>query len=267
METVRILNASLTSVSAEELLARFRQGLVVFLNVDTLMKLQRSESYASVCRGADYVMADGKILVLASRFLGTPVETKVSGSDFLGAFCAHHRDDPDVKVFLLGAGPGVAARARERLNARLGREVVVGAHSPSYGFENDPAECAEIVELVNRSGATALAVGVGAPKQELWIAAHRARMPQVRMFLPVGATLDFEAGNVPRAPAWMSDGGLEWLFRLVHEPRRLWRRYLVEGPAVLSLIARQRAGRYRDPFPAADQPKQDLTQTVGGRHA
>lgn len=263
-----MLNARLTRVSTEELLAGYGEGLVVFLNVDTLMKLQRSEAYARVCRGADFVMADGKILVLASRFLGTPVEHKVSGSDFLGAFCAHHRDDPSVRVFLLGAGPGVAARAQERINARLGRQVVVGAHSPSYGFERDPAECADIVRLVNASGATVLAVGLGAPKQELWIAEHRALMPGVTRFLPVGATLDFEAGAVPRAPAWMSNSGLEWLYRLAHEPRRLWRRYLVEGPAVLRLIAQQKAGRYQDPFASApDDSTETMTHTAGGRYA
>ena len=268
MQTVRILNTRLTPVSAEDLLERFAAGLVVFLNVDTLMKLQRSEDYARVCRQADFVMADGKILVLASRFLGTPVRHKVSGSDFLGAFCAHHRDDQDVRVFLLGAGPGVADRARERINARVGREVVVGAYSPSFGFERDPDECAAIVDLVNRSGATVLAVGVGAPKQELWIDRHRAAMPGVTRFLPVGATLDFEAGNIPRAPAWMSDSGLEWLYRLAHEPRRLWRRYLVEGPAVLRLIALQRAGRYRDPFASpAPSTTRTMTSTAGGTYA
>ena len=247
-ETVRILNATVGNTSFADLLDRFRAGLAVFLNVDCLMKLQKDADYAAICRNAEYVIADGQIVVGASRFLGTPIREKVSGSDFLGAFCAFHRHDPDVKVFLLGSGPGIAERARARINARIGREIVVAAHSPSYGFENDPAECAGIVDRINDSGATVLVVGVGAPKQEKWIARHRHQLRGVTMFLAVGATIDFEAGAVRRSPAWISRAGLEWLFRLCLEPRRLWRRYLVEGPPFFWLLLKQRAGRYEDPL-------------------
>ncbi len=247
-DTVRILNAQLMNVSFAELLERFSSGSVVFLNVDTLMKLQRDREYASICGSADYVVGDGQILVYASCLLGTPLREKISGSDFLGAFCEYHRNDPEVRIFLLGAGPGVAARARSRINGRLGREIVVGAHSPSFGFEDEPDECADIVERINDSAATVLVVGVGAPKQEKWIARHRDRLRGVTRFLSVGATIDFEAGAVSRAPAWMSRVGLEWLYRLAQEPRRLWRRYLVEGPPFFWLLLRQGIGRYEDPF-------------------
>ena len=188
------------------------------------------------------------MVVYAARFLGHPVPAKISGADFLGAFCECHGDDPAVRVFLLGAGPGVAAKAARHINTRIGRDIVVDVHSPSFGFEADAAECDEIVQRVNRSGATVLVVGAGAPKQELWIARHRHLMPTVSRFMAVGATLDFEAGAVPRAPHWMSEYGLEWLFRLGHEPRRLWRRYLWECPQVLGLVMRDRVGSYENPF-------------------
>ena len=249
-----MLNARFTGISSGELLEEFDKGLVVFLNLDTLMKMQHSEPYARLCQQADFVMADGQIVVLASKMLGTPLRCKVSGSDFFGEFCEHYCNETSVGVFLLGAGPGVADRARERINERIGREIVVGSHSPSYGFERNSAECQEIVDKINSSGATVLAVGLGAPKQELWIAQYRDRLPNITHFLPVGATLDFEAGVIPRAPAWMSASGMEWLFRLVHEPRRLWRRYLLEGPAVLALIVSQRLGLYQDPFDGGSVP-------------
>lgn len=242
------MNAKLRNVSFTELLDQYSTGLLVGLNVDTFMKLQKDAEYASICASAEYVVADGQMVMYASRLLGTPLREKISGSDFLGAFCERHREDPQVRVFLLGAGPGVAAEARSRINRRLGRDIVVAAHSPSFGFEKVPDECAEIVGMINDSEATVLVVGVGAPKQEKWIARHRSRLPQVRQFLALGATIDFEAGSLKRAPAWMGRVGLEWLYRLLQEPRRLWRRYLIEGPPFFWLLLRQRLGRYEDPF-------------------
>ena len=150
-----------------------------------------------------------------------------------------------MKVFLLGAGPGVAEKARQTLNADAGREIVVGAHSPSFNLLSDENESDEIIAMIKRSGATALAVGLGAPKQEIWIARHRHKLPEVQRFMAVGATLDFEAGRVKRAPRWISRLGLEWMFRLVMEPRRLWRRYLVQGPRVVAAMLRSgRVQRY-----------------------
>jgi UDP-N-acetyl-D-mannosaminuronic acid transferase (WecB/TagA/CpsF family) len=103
-----------------------------------------------------------------------------------------------------------------------------------------------------------LAVGVGAPKQEIWIARHRHRMPRVTRFLAIGATIDFEAGTVKRAPKWMSRAGIEWLYRLMSEPRRLYRRYLIEGPPFFWLLLKQRLGLYRDPFRFGDGTDQGV---------
>jgi exopolysaccharide biosynthesis WecB/TagA/CpsF family protein len=136
-----------------------------------------------------------------------------------------------------------------KLNSRGRRNIVVGAHGPSYGFEQNERECLEIVELINRSGATALAIGAGSPKQERWIAEWRDRLDGIRMFLPIGAALEFAAGARRRAPRWIGSAGFEWLFRLAQEPRRLWRRYLVDDPRFFQLVVQQRLGRYRDPFP------------------
>jgi len=247
MTSVRILNAELQNLSFAELLECYTSGMLVGLNVDTFMKLQKNAEYAKICSAAEFVVGDGQIVIGASKLLGTPLKEKISGSDFLGAFCQFHRHNPAVRVFLLGAGPGIADKARERINARTESEIVVGAHSPSYGFEKKSNECDEIVNIVNSSGATALVVGVGAPKQEIWISRHRNRMPDVKWFMAMGATIDFEAGTLKRAPRWMSQAGLEWLYRLSQEPRRLSRRYLIECPPFFWLLAKQQLGIYRDP--------------------
>ena len=140
---------------------------------------------------------------------------------------------------------GLLNKHVKKINAKVGRNMVIGTYSPPFGFENDYQECQKIINIVNRSGANVLAVGVGAPKQEKWICKHRSRLTSVRTFLAIGATIDFEAGNLQRSPAWMSSVGLEWLYRLVREPGRLWKRYLVEDLAFFILILRQKMNLHR----------------------
>jgi N-acetylglucosaminyldiphosphoundecaprenol N-acetyl-beta-D-mannosaminyltransferase len=236
-----ILDVPVRSIGLRGLLRSYDRGLLVFHNLDTLNKARRNHEFREVCRRADSAVIDGQVLRFLVMLLWGRRVDKVSGSDFLPAFCSFHAADPDVSVFLLGAGPGVAERAGRSLNDRAGREVVVAAHSPSFHLLDDEHETTRVIELVNESGADTLAVGLGAPKQELWMARNRHRMPGVRRLVAVGATLDFEAGRVRRAPAWMSRLGLEWAFRLMAEPRRLWRRYLVEGPVVVWSLASSRA--------------------------
>jgi exopolysaccharide biosynthesis WecB/TagA/CpsF family protein len=147
---------------------------------------------------------------------------------------------------LLGARPGIAERARQRINGAAGREIVVGAHGPSMNFVNDEAESADAIGMINRSGATCLIVGLGAPKQEVWIVKHRQLMPNVKVYMGVGATIDYEADAVKRAPRWMTQNGLEWVYRMATEPRRYWRRY-ARQMEFLWLILLDRLGLYRPP--------------------
>jgi exopolysaccharide biosynthesis WecB/TagA/CpsF family protein len=136
----------------------------------------------------------------------------------------------------------------ENINARTGRKIVTGWFSPDFGFEKDPEKLREVVTIIKASDANVLAVGLGAPKQEKWIFANKDKLEGIKIFLAIGATIDFEAGNVKRAPAFYRNNSLEWLYRMFAQPRRLIKRYLVDDLPIFTLIYRQKKGRYRDPF-------------------
>ncbi len=250
MSTVQILNVSIDNLSTEELLKRLGvYGGVVFTpNVDHLMKLQTDPEFYQVYQTCNYRVCDSQILYYASRLLGQPIREKISGSDLFPAFYQYYRRCPNTKIFLLGAAEGIASRAQKRINQLVGREMIVDCYSPPFGFENDELECQRIIERVNQSGATVLAVGLGAPKQEKWIAQYRHQFDQIKIFLAIGATIDFEAGEKPRSPEWVSEAGMEWLYRLVTEPKRLWKRYLIEDLPFFWLLIQQKLNLYKAPF-------------------
>lgn len=254
-QRVDILDVKIDNVAFGDFLDNLQQGVVFTPNVDHLVRLQKDPAFVAAYRKADYRVCDSQVLLLASKFLGDPIKAKISGSDLFPRFCEYHKDNPDIKIFLMGGAEGVAAEAQRRLNAKAGRDIVVQSHSPSFGFEKDDAECEALVDMIRQSPANVLVVGLGAPKQELWIAKYRDRLPNIKIFLAVGAAIDFEAGNKARAPQWMSSAGLEWTFRLIQEPRRLWRRYIHDDmPFFLRLIVREKLARLRnkprsgDPF-------------------
>lgn len=248
MERVNILNISLDNLSTQELLEQLKYGVVVTPNIDHIIKLQKDREFFDIYRQADYRVCDSQLLLYVSQLLGTPVKERISGSDLFPAFYEYHKDNEDIKIFLLGGKEGVAQQAQFNINKKVGRQIVVGSHSPSFGFEKNERECREIVDIINKSGATVLAVGVGAPKQEKWIYKYKDLLPNIKIFLAVGATIDFEADNIPRAPKWMSQVGVEWLYRLLREPARLWKRYLIEDPWFFWFALKQKLGLYQCPF-------------------
>ena len=243
---VDILNISVDNISRQDLLQNLRKkgGFVVTPNVDHLAKLQKDSELYQVYLNADYRVCDSQIIFWLSGFLGTPIKEKICGSDLLPALYQNYGDDEEIKIFLLGGVKGAAIKAQENINAKVGREIVVDTYCPEFGFENNEEECQKIVNLINQSGATVLAVGLGAPKQEKWIYRYRKQMPQAKIFLAIGATIDFESGLVSRSPKWVSNNGLEWLYRLLSSPQRLWKRYLVDSLPVLWLLLQQKLGIY-----------------------
>jgi len=242
----RLLNVWVDDLTMSQLMEKLHRGMVFTLNPDHLYHLQRNPAFLSVYRKADFITSDSKYVYWALGWIGRRIQEKVSGSDIVPTFCHHHRHNPDIKVFLLGAAPGIAQRALERINAREGREIVVGALGPSMNFVNDEAEIADALRRINESGATVLIVGLGAPKQEIWMDRYRGAMPNVRILMGVGATIDYEADAVVRAPRWMTRNGLEWLYRITTEPKRYWRRYL-RDMEFFWLVLLDGIGLYRPP--------------------
>jgi N-acetylglucosaminyldiphosphoundecaprenol N-acetyl-beta-D-mannosaminyltransferase len=177
----------------------------------------------------------------------TPIE-KISGTDFLPAYYYHHRNNVNIKIFLLGSRNGIAQKAMDRINEKVGRNIVVAAHSPSLGFDTKEEECREIIQHINRSEANVLIVGVGSSKGEQWIIKYRDSLPGIGLFMALGAAIDIEAGVVKRAPRWVSTMALEWAYRLYQEPKRLWRRYLIEDIVLFWLLLKQAIGIYRNPW-------------------
>jgi N-acetylglucosaminyldiphosphoundecaprenol N-acetyl-beta-D-mannosaminyltransferase len=247
-ERVRLLNVDVDNITMDELVDSFREGLLLTLHVDMIMKLQKDREFYEILPEFDVVTCDSQVLFAASKVLGTPLKERVSGSDFFPRFYTRHKDDPSVTVFICGGGPGVAEVARRNVNAKVGREMVVGADSPPFDYDVRPGEIERMIDTINASRASVLVAGLGAGRQEKFIVGHRERMPHVKTFLPLGGTIDYEAGALRRPASWVTDAGLEWLYRLFREPRQRWRRYLVHQPPVLYRLAQQWVGRYRDPF-------------------
>jgi exopolysaccharide biosynthesis WecB/TagA/CpsF family protein len=249
-DRIKLLNVEVDNVTMDWLVDTFREGMLMTLHVDMIMKLQKDAEFYELLPHFDVITCDSQILYVASRLLGTPLKQRVSGSDFFPAYYMHHKDDPAVTVFICGGQKEVAEVAREKINRKVGREMIVGVYSPPFDYDRDPEEIERMISTINDSKASALLVGLGAGRQEKFMVKNRDRLPHVRTFLPLGGTIDYEAGALRRPPAWVTNVGLEWLYRLVREPRKRWYRYMVHQPPVLWLLALQRFGLYKNPFAA-----------------
>ena len=248
MNKIRILNIDVLNITRQQLLENLHEGVLITPNLDHLIKLQKDKDFYDCYKKAEWVVCDSNILRLFSKLLKTPFVEAIPGSSFFTSYYMYHKDDADCKIFLLGAKEGVAAKAMERINDKIGRQIVVGAYSPSFGFEKNEEECKEIVNIINKSGANVVLVGVGAPKQEKWIMKWKHLMPGVKVWMALGATIDFEAGNVKRAPKIYQKLAMEWLYRFTREPKRLFHRYFVDDMKFFWYFGKQLLGIYKDPF-------------------
>jgi len=245
---IRLLNVEVDNVTMDELIEGFRDGLLLTLHVDMIMKLQKDREFYDLLPQFDVITCDSQILYAAAKLLGTPLEERVSGSDFFPRFYVKHGRDPAVTAFICGGGPGVAEIARRNVNAKVGREMVVGTDSPPRDYDSRAGEIDSMIARINESRASVLLIGLGAGRQEKFIVRYRDRLPYVKTFLPLGGTIDYEAGTLARPPGWITDAGFEWLYRVLREPRQRWHRYFVHQPPVLYYLARQKMGIYLDPF-------------------
>ncbi len=217
---------------------------VVTPNVDHIVKLRHDRVFHEAYKDADMVLVDGKPVLLAARLLGAALPGTVPGSDLLPALFAASERHGGVSVFLLGAAEGVAERAAEIIRRTWPWVRVIGVYSPPMGFSADSPATEVALERIRAVAPDVLAVGLGAPRQEIWVHKVRSRI-HAKTILCIGATIDFMAGEKPRAPLWMRRAGMEWLHRMVTEPRRMVIRYghdamVFPGLVMIEWIRRRR---------------------------
>jgi len=242
-QRIEILGTPLHNVSFSEaadtilrLARNAKPSYVVTPNVDHIMRLRRSPSLRHIYENAALSLADGMPVIWASRLLGMPLKEKVSGSDLFVELCRRSAAE-GLRVFLLGGAPGAAEKAKEVLEAKYEGLEIAGTLAPAIDEHGCSPDDGEIIGAINAGKPHILFVGLGAPKQELWITNHIERL-EAGVSIGVGISFDFVAGTVGRAPRWMQKAGLEWFWRLMQEPRRLWKRYLVDDlPFVWLVIA------------------------------
>jgi N-acetylglucosaminyldiphosphoundecaprenol N-acetyl-beta-D-mannosaminyltransferase len=210
--------------------------------VYTLMQGHERHEVRAALNGADWVTPDGMPVVWALRWLGARRVGRVYGPDLLLALSAVSAQQ-GLRQYYLGGAPGVATALGTELTRRFPGLVVAGADSPPFRAETAAEETATL-DRINASGADVVWVGLGSPKQDLWMADCRPKL-YAPLLVGVGAAFDFFTGRQAQAPIWMQRAGLEWLFRLGHSPRRLWRRYLIYNPKFMVRLAMQLAGIQR----------------------
>ncbi|BAU13327.1 glycosyl transferase, WecB/TagA/CpsF family [Leptolyngbya sp. NIES-3755] len=218
---------------------------VVTPNAHHLVTLQRDRHFRKIYQDAFLSVADGVPLLWAAKFLGTPLSDRVNGTDLFEELCRFAAEN-NLSVFLLGGRPQAADRAATVLKQRYPRLKLAGTYCPPFGFEKDAIEVENINQRIRAAKPHILFVGLGAPKQEYWMYQH-CRSINVPVSLGIGVSFEFVAGMVKRAPGWMQQTGLEWLYRLVSEPGRLWRRYLVCNSVFVWLVLKQKFNLLRQP--------------------
>lgn len=241
MSRIKFLNTEVDNLTMSEAVKRIEQlilkkkpSYVVTPNVDHIVKLENDTEFQEVYREADLILTDGKPLIWISNMKGKPIKEKISGSDLFPRVC-ELAAKKNYKVFLLGAAEGIAERAANNLKAKYNGLNIVGTYSPNFGFENDEKEINEIIKMINEARPEILAVGLGAPKQEKFIWKFKNEL-NVPISLAIGASIDFEAGNIKRAPKWMQNIGFEWFYRLCKEPKRMYKRYLIDDIKIIKII-------------------------------
>jgi N-acetylglucosaminyldiphosphoundecaprenol N-acetyl-beta-D-mannosaminyltransferase len=218
-----------------------RSRRVMYVNAHVLNQSRESPELRDALESADLVYCDGYGVRLAARALDVEIPHRMTGADWvwgLAGLC----EAAGQSLYLLGSEPGAAAEAGDRLTHWYPDLDVAGTHH-GY-FEVGSPHDERVVEDINARRPDILLVGMGTPKQELWVQ-HNAERLDVGVLWTVGALFDYVSGRVPRAPSWLADNGFEWIFRLAIEPQRMWRRYLLGNPVFVSRVMAQARERTR----------------------
>jgi N-acetylglucosaminyldiphosphoundecaprenol N-acetyl-beta-D-mannosaminyltransferase len=242
-ERVNILGVGVGAITIEQALEYMmccirmnQRAHIVVASVFTVMTAYKDAAFRAVVNRAGLVTPDGMPLVFLCRWWGRREVTRVYGPDLMLAFCERAAQH-GYRNFFYGGQPGVPEELARRLISRYPTLSIAGAFSPPFR-PLTPEEDEAIVEQINAAKPDVVWVALGSPKQEVWIAEHRDRL-DAPVLIGVGYAFDIHSGRLPQAPRWMQRTALEWLFRLWIEPRRLWRRYLLNNPQFVLLVVLQ----------------------------
>lgn len=245
MEKQPLLNTYVNNVSMEETLDEIcrlveenKKSYVVAINVDVVMKMEKDKYLKKITDEADLTLVDGKPLVWIAKWHKHPVKAKISGSDLIPELCKV-ADKRGYSIFIIGGAEGVAEKAKKNLQEKHKSIRIVGTYSPPFGFEKNKQELQKINIMISDVHPDLVITCFGCPKQEKWIYENYSEYDGT-VSICAGATVDFLAGTISRAPGWMSEHGFEWFYRLLQEPKRLFKRYLVDDVKVLGLVWKYR---------------------------
>ena len=241
MKKQKLLNTYVNNVSMEETISAINSMIetgekryIVAINVDVVMKIEKDTYLKKITNDADMVLVDGKPLIWISKMHKKPVKAKISGSDLVPLLCKDAAEK-GYTIFIIGGKDGIADKAKARLEKKYPGIKIVGTYAPPFGFEKNESELNKINKMISDKKPDLLIACFGCPKQEKWIYENYQKY-DAKVSICAGATVDFLAGNVNRAPRWMSEHGLEWFYRFLQEPKRMFKRYFVDDVKILGLI-------------------------------
>lgn len=245
MEKQPLLNTYVNNVnmdeaiqSIEDMIASEKKSYIVAINVDVVMKIENDVRLKEITDKADMVLVDGKPLEWIAKWHKRPIKAKISGSDLIPILCKR-AEEKSYSIFIIGGKEGIAEKAKQNLERNLPDIKIVGTYAPPFGFEKDGKELNRINEMISSVHPDILIACFGCPKQEKWIY-ENYQVYDAKVSVCAGATVDFLAGNVKRCPKWMSEHGLEWFYRFLQEPKRMFKRYFVDDIKILGLIRKYR---------------------------
>lgn len=213
-------------------------GQVITPNVDQIVRIEWDHYFKEICDNCELLLVDGHPLMWTAKYYGKPFKEKICGSDLVPELC-HLAAVKGYSIFLLGAAPGVAQKAVDNLKKVDPNLNVAGVYSPPIGFEKNQAEIDKINKLLKDSHADMLFVGMGVPKQDIFIYENMKKY-QIPMSFSIGGTIDFIAGVQKRAPKWISNIGMEWFYRLIKDPKRMFKRYIIDDSKYFGLVRKYR---------------------------
>lgn len=245
MARIKFMNTCIDNLTMSETLNEIDKliqkkicSYVITPNVDHIVRLEKDEELQKVYKNASLILTDGKPLIWISKWYKTPIKEKISGSDLFPRVC-QLAANKNYTMYLLGAAEGVADIAARNLMKKYPGLNIVGTYSPPFGFEKNEQEMNKIKAQIQDVHPDILIVGLGCPKQEKFMYYHCKELG-VPISFGLGASIDFEAGNIKRAPKWMSNHGLEWLYRFSKEPKRLFKRYFVDDLKIIQVARKYR---------------------------